>query len=1020
MIVDGGINTKTDDKLVGPGENLILENVEYNEIGAINKRNGFDQLTDSTGSGGTLSTLSPIVVAEHNSELLALSKPGVEGCFSYNPTDLEWNAKGTTEELSPIVFVDDKFVDKVNSFKPFSAELPNSNKRVVGYVTYNENIVTQSYSIKVFIQDTITKEKKLIRTISKSGVGVSIQGLQIRALDIANPTIFIIYSDFSAGTYTIRVLVVDKDGTQLFSHVGLTYPVAAGSMAFGSCIVNNNVFIVHNHDTVAKIRCLLFNGTTGESITAQSFAINKNVFSAGETCFSCVPTGTKVYVSFNNDDVANQITFMGFETVTNLIVNHLAEVYYGSPLADYKVKRLTTILELNNTSILCIYELNATPLAFNNPLNTQRVRISDGIRIGASYYQNFMSIVGGLFRIDSSTNNYFIGQSSVINQERYYICKVPLISDVNSIKIIGTFAVNGQAIIEKKSITGGVVSSRYSTAFISEVSVGENGHFYYPSLYVTREIGLFASTATDNKNLIGSLYINRFEFDSEYSGINAKLGGNTYFSGSLIREYDGINFLEQGFIDSNFISLAETANAGMAAGTYQYTGIYEYLDSNGQIHRSAPFKIAEITTVGAHSVNIYYLQSTLINLAVAVSGKPVSIVFYRTKKNGTTFYRLGGTTRVVYLYGATANPYEDSALDSDLDSAEQLYNSNGILDNDILPPSKHLSVANNRIFSISSEDENRIDYSQPYLEGECVNFSALLSFRIDMGLLSKSGIGKATASLDGKIIIFKDQSIAYITGNGPNQAGLQNDFSDPKLISSDVGIADVKSIVSIPDGIMFKSNKGIYLLDRSLQLTYIGFQVEDYNSESVVGAVVIKDKHMALFMTTSRTMVYDFLQKKWMIWTISGKAIATYQGNPVYIDNTNRIRLFNPTSYLDITSRYSMKLVTPWIKLSGIQNFQRIYKLMILGTYYSQHVLNVKSYYDYDETDFDSYVVSPLVTDNIYQYDVSIVKQKGQAMKFEISDTSTSGTNKSFKLSNLTMILGQKKGTNKTPDTRKY
>ena len=53
-------------------------------------------------------------------------------------------------------------------------------------------------------------------------------------------------------------------------------------------------------------------------------------------------------------------------------------------------------------------------------------------------------------------------------------------------------------------------------------------------------------------------------------------------------------------------------------------------------------------------------------------------------------------------------------------------------------------------------------------------------------------------------------------GEGPNLMGLQNDFTPTQLINADTGCVENNSIINIPEGLMFKSEKGMYLLNRSL------------------------------------------------------------------------------------------------------------------------------------------------------------------------------------------------------------
>ena len=74
--------------------------------------------------------------------------------------------------------------------------------------------------------------------------------------------------------------------------------------------------------------------------------------------------------------------------------------------------------------------------------------------------------------------------------------------------------------------------------------------------------------------------------------------------------------------------------------------------------------------------------------------------------------------------------------------------------------------------------------------------------------------------MDDKLIIFKKDAIYYITGTGPDNTGANGTFSDATFITSTVGCANPSSIVLMPNGIMFQSDKGIWLLDRQLGTTY--------------------------------------------------------------------------------------------------------------------------------------------------------------------------------------------------------
>ena len=81
--------------------------------------------------------------------------------------------------------------------------------------------------------------------------------------------------------------------------------------------------------------------------------------------------------------------------------------------------------------------------------------------------------------------------------------------------------------------------------------------------------------------------------------------------------------------------------------------------------------------------------------------------------------------------------------------------------------------------------------------------------------------------MDGRLVVFKRAVIQAITGAGPNDLG-QGAFNPPQAASTAIGTSIPGSVVAMPDGIMFQSSKGIWLLDRGLGLTYVGAPVEQY------------------------------------------------------------------------------------------------------------------------------------------------------------------------------------------------
>jgi hypothetical protein len=225
---------------------------------------------------------------------------------------------------------------------------------------------------------------------------------------------------------------------------------------------------------------------------------------------------------------------------------------------------------------------------------------------------------------------------------------------------------------------------------------------------------------------------------------------------------------------------------------------------------------------------------------------------------------------------------------------------------------------------------------------------------------------------------------------------------------------------------MFKGEKGIYLLNRGLSTEYIGAPVEAYNSYQVTSAVLLDKKNQVVFTlrgsndsTQKFVLVYDYFTQQWSVNTgLVAIDSDVIDSNHLLLDSSSITYTQSTSSFLDNAVAYSEKVVTPWIKVTGIQDYARIWKVLILGKYKSSHNLIVKAYYDYDDSYVETFTISPSNLDAQYQYSCHLRKQKCEAVKFEIYDTNASG--ESMELTALTLEVGVRKGSMKLAATRKY
>ena len=86
----------------------------------------------------------------------------------------------------------------------------------------------------------------------------------------------------------------------------------------------------------------------------------------------------------------------------------------------------------------------------------------------------------------------------------------------------------------------------------------------------------------------------------------------------------------------------------------------------------------------------------------------------------------------------------------------------------------------------------------------------------------------ALSRLDDKTIVLREDGISYIVGQGPDALGQQNDFREI-LLPAEMGCSEPSSVIAAGDGILFKSAKGFFRLDRTLNTQYVGADVEEFN-----------------------------------------------------------------------------------------------------------------------------------------------------------------------------------------------
>ena len=510
----------------------------------------------------------------------------------------------------------------------------------------------------------------------------------------------------------------------------------------------------------------------------------------------------------------------------------------------------------------------------------------------------------------------------------------------------------------------------------------------------------------------------QIDFDNfDYS--TAELADNLFVGGGQISSYDGAKIVE-----NNFLLYPEDVTAtGVATSTdnYQYFAGYQWTDGQGLVHYSAP-SLVDTSNITSSVVTVPTLRLT--------EKDDVQIELYRTTNLGTTFYFVKKAANDKTVDSITIT--SDITTDTALIKRRPHYTSGGILENTVPPVANIVKGHKNRIFLAGLADENKIAYSKLTGDGSPVGFNLDLNFTVD----AKGGPITALETMDNYLVIFKRDNVYVLTGEGPNNRGLRNTFSIPKLLAGDVGCIDPNSVVLTPQGIAFKSAKGIYLLQRNLQFTYVGAAVEKFNNETITSAILVDDDNEVRFTTNNGlVLVVNYLTLNWSTFTgISAIDAHRWKNQYVRLESTGKVLRETDGIYKDDGVNIPIKMATEWIKFDGVSGFGRVYRINMVGDWKTAHALRITIKYNYSDTFKDSYIYAPngqfdnyfsttelfsstkLFNDGeIGTYDFSLRPSVQKCESFQIIledlvDNTLINGGESFNMTAITMDLGIKPG----------
>lgn len=549
------------------------------------------------------------------------------------------------------------------------------------------------------------------------------------------------------------------------------------------------------------------------------------------------------------------------------------------------------------------------------------------------------------------------------------------------------------------------------------------------------EFGDSATWATIAATLQKGAVDLRMDASTTTLGMSVNAGRHAFFSGGVLKSFDGVTCSEQGFI-SRPEDITGTPSPAVAspAFTYAYQVVYEWTDAAGQRHYSAPSDALSVSTDyaigGATGGSPSTQQVTVTSQACLYSDKTnVRAALYRTSASGEIYYRVADTLADTSAYDTYFRvSFVDTTTDAVLEARPQIYTMGSEAATWAPGATGAICEYKGRLVAVSAEYPDVAFISKPvgFVEagaaGVPVEFSqATEQFQIPVD--QAGGPITALGVMDSNLIALKRAKVFVLGGEGPDAKGNNSTLSAPVQLAVEVGCPYPKSVVLTPSGLMFQSLKGVYLLDRSLSAQYVGAPVEGLVGTATVRAAMVTPRsyQVRLAMSSGVWLVWDYVMNQWSTFTgLDSVGLAIWGDEACHVTLAGDLYREDRTVYTDGGSFVQLHVVTAWLQLAGLQGFQRVNHAALLAEGSPSHTISVRLYTDFKAASDQKVVFLPSTDTPVMQRRVHLKNQKCEAVKLDITDVSVSGTDGGLSLSGLSFEIGVKKGLIKLGPARSY
>lgn len=1022
----GSIDTKTDPKTVVAGRFLQARDVVYTAIDQAQKRNGYRALASALQNTGSL--IAPQMAHDFQGDLIA-ADGGL--LLSYSKSLQSWRPRGSYVSTD----ITRQTIDGENPSSGFADVAVLGNYALYAWSTITGagnsfNPVPKVGTMYAAVVDLQTGTTVLGPQVLSTWTDAEVP-LTVRCVTLGGSTLAVLYSYPHGGLGVVDLAI----RTVSFPSAGNISLSAQTTIGAGNLDVSS-VFDVAPTSAGGAVAYPSGGDLKIYTISTAGAVVNSATVAGGGVAYIALDTGTgNLWVYFpkgGNMDVAVYTSVLGVvlapqdmfaATAVGSVTSFIAlpvnattqKLYIAGTAKSGQNGGVDTTIETTYAVTVPIagWPQTLTPTVF---------------QYGVMPVSRPFSVTGNVGTRGGAQTDYamflYRGKiSSAFNQ----LLQQPTLFAVE----LNPSAAPGVNQYTPLRFGSGVVNSLAAQVWRT---LGSMMQCQVPALSATKFLYAYAQNVQEFHSptfLDGEGFCNTFSLTIDFNSARAykpvNAGKLALLNGGVLQAYDGQVCSEFGFHlfpEITGVNYSNVVGGGLVAGqTYYYIAIFQWIDAQGNQHQSEPSEPFQITVTPGNNtatlfVTIPYLsQKNLVGVSLFRS--PAS-----SSGQGTAWFQVSDPSYPLLPTGSDAYvSFADGLSDTQIQSALVPYTSDvsPVLTNTAPPPCIIMTARNNRLWMVNAESTTEEWYTKKFTPGVGLSPSAFLLNQIDPKLGGVVGV----AEMDEKLVSFAEQGFYVQTGDGADDTGANSTLTEAQPIPSDVSCDNHKSIFITPAGVMFHSANGIYLLSRALGVTYIGMDVEAYNSQVITAATRIPGKSQIRFLCSSGlTLVYDYIFNKWATFSNhTGLGAAIWQNTYVYVTGAT---VLQETAgwYLDVNTQIAPLIQTGWLNVAGIQGFERARLLELLGDFVNgasaAHGVQISAAYDFNTT-FGTpvpYVFGAAAASGSYQYRERLLQQKFDTISLLIQEIPTGDSAEYIDFTNMSFEAMIKKGLRKVPNTQ--